>query len=191
MSASEVHVSILGAILAAIFLGALGGMLWWMLHPPAPIGPAVARAYRGVSALKRILVPVKGTGYSDRAVELACRLGQEQQAELILTYVIEVPLSLPLNTPLDREERQAREALERAVELVKLHNLKPVPVVRRDRDVGHGIVSVVADYDADLVVIGLNPRRVAAGDSFSRGIETILRRAGVEVIIDLVPERGA
>ncbi len=188
MSGGEAHISVVGVTLAAIFLASLGGMLWWMLHPPAPIGPAVARAYRGVSALKRILVPVKGTGYSDRAVELACRLGQEQQAELILTYVIEVPLSLPLNTPLDQEERRAREALERAVELVKLHNLRPIPVVRRDRDVGRGIVSVVTDYDVDLVVIGLNPRRVAAGDSIGRGIETVLRRAGVEVIIDMVPE---
>lgn len=188
MSGGDVHVSLLGVILAVIFAASLGGMLWWMLHPPAPIGPAVARAYRGVSALKRILVPVKGTGYSDRAVELACRLGQEQQAEVILAYVIEVPLSLPLNTPLDQEEQRAREALERAVELVRLHHLTPIPVVRRDREVGRGIVSVVTDYDVDLVVIGLNPRRVAAGDSIGRGIETILRRAGVEVIIDMVPE---
>jgi nucleotide-binding universal stress UspA family protein len=95
---------------------------------------------------------------------------------------------LPLNTPLDQEEHRAREALERAVELVRLHALTPIPVIRRDRDVGRGIVSVVTDYDVDLVVIGLNPRRIAAGDSIGRGIETILRRAGVEVIIDMVPE---
>jgi nucleotide-binding universal stress UspA family protein len=177
-----------GALLAILFASSMGGILWWMLHPPAPIGAAVARAFRGVSALKRILVPVKGTTYSDRAVELACRLGAEQQAELILAYVIEVPLSLPLNTPLDQEQKKAEESVGRAVDLVKLHNLKPIPIIKRDREVGRGVLSVVNDYDADLVVIGLNPRRVAAGDSVGRGIETILRRAGIEVIIDMVPE---
>jgi len=182
------HTSTLGIILAVVFAVSMGGLMWWMLHPPAPIGAAVARAFRGVSALKRILVPVKGTTYSDRAVELACRLGLEQQAEIILTYVIEVPLSLPLSTPLDREEKKAQEAVSRAVEIVKLHGLKPVPVVERDREVGRGILRVAGDHTADLVVIGLNPRRVAAGDSVGRGIETILRRAGIEVIIDMVPE---
>lgn len=188
MSPAEVHISWLGTLLAVIFALSLGGLLWWMLHPPAPIGPAVARAFRGVSALKRILVPVKGTSYSDRAVELACRLGYDQQAEMILAYIIEVPLSLPLGTPLDQEEKKAREAIQRASEIVKLHGLRSIPVIERDRDVGRGVLRVVTDHDADLVVIGLNPRRVAAGDSVGKGIETILRRAGIEVIIDMVPE---
>jgi nucleotide-binding universal stress UspA family protein len=185
---SAPQISTIGVMLAVLFVGSMGGILWWMLHPPAPIGAAVARAFRGVSALKRILIPVKGTTYSDRAVELACRLGLEQQAELILAYVIEVPLSLPLSTPLDQEQKKAEEVVERAAELVKLHGMKAVSIIKRDREVQRGVLSVVNDRDVDLVVIGLNPRRVAAGDSVGRGIEAILRRAGIEVIIDMVPE---
>jgi nucleotide-binding universal stress UspA family protein len=185
---AQLHVSILGAVLAAGFVASLGGLLWWMLHPPAPIGAAVARAVRGVSAARRILVPAKGTSYSDRAVELACRLGQEQAADIVLVYVIEVPLSLPLNTPLGRDEAAARDALERGSQIVKLHGLKPEPMTRRDRDVAHGVLGAANNQAVDLVVLGVNPRRIAAGDSMGKSIETILKKSGIEVIVDLVPE---
>jgi nucleotide-binding universal stress UspA family protein len=188
MSDAQLQVSIWGVILAAGFATSMGGLLWWMLHPPAPIGAAVARAMRGMSAARRILVPAKGTSYSDRAVELACRLGQEQAAEIALVYVIEVPLALPLNTPLPKDESTAHEALERGSEMVKLHGLKPLPVIKRDRDVAHGVLGVANDMEADLVVLGVNPRRIAAGDSMGKSIEAILKKSGIEVIVDLVPE---
>jgi nucleotide-binding universal stress UspA family protein len=188
MPDGPLHVSTLGIVLAVAFAGSMGGLLWWMLHPPPPIGAAVARAVRGVSAARRILVPAKGMSYSDRAVELACRLGQEQEAEIVLVYVIEVPLSLPLGTPLDRDEAKARDALEHSSQIVKLHGLRPVPAVRRDRDVAHGVLAVANDQGVDLVVLGINPRRITAGDSMGKSIETILKKSGIEVIVDLVPE---
>lgn len=177
-----------GLALAGTFAASMGGLLWWMLHPPAPIGPAVARAVRGVSAVRRILVPVKGTSYSNRAVELACRLGQEQEAEIVLTYVIQVPLALPLGTPLDRDEAMAQDALGRASQIVELHGLKAVPDLKRDRDVAHGVLDASRAHGVDLVVLGVNPRRVAAGESMGKSIEAILRKSGIELIIDLVPE---
>lgn len=188
MSDGSLHISTLGVILAVAFAGSLGGLLWWMLHPPAPIGAAVARAIRGVSAARRILVPAKGTSYSDRAIELACRLGQEQKAEIVLVYVIEVPLALPLGTPLAADEKRAQEALERGSQIVRLHGLEPVPLVERDRDVAHGVLRVARDQEADLVVLGVNPRRIAAGDSLGKSIEALLKKTGIEVIVDLVPE---
>ncbi|MBI3952297.1 MAG: universal stress protein [Acidobacteria bacterium] len=188
MAEAQFHISTLGVVLAVLFVVSMGGLLWWMLHPPPPIGAAVARAVRGVSAARRILVPAKGTSYSDRAVELACRLGQEQEADIVLVYVIEVPLALPLGTPLERDEAKAREALERGSQIVRLHELRPVPIVRRDRDVAHGVLAVANDEGADLVVLGINPRRITAGDSMGKSIEAILKKSGIEVIVDLVPE---
>jgi nucleotide-binding universal stress UspA family protein len=187
MYGAEPHTSAVGVVLAVIFAASMSRLLWWMMHPPAPIGEAVARAVRGVSAARRILVPAKGMNYSDRAIELACRLGQEQEAEILLVYVIEVPLSLPLGTPLEDDEAKAQEALERGSQIVRLHELKPLPIVRRDRDVAHGVLTVANDHGADLVVLGINPRRIMAGDSMGRNIETIFRKSGIEVIVDLVP----
>ena len=155
MQGVEVHTSALGILLAIIFAFFMGGLLWWMLHPPVPIGAAVAKALRGLSAARRILVPVKGMSYSDRAVELACRLGEKQKAELLLVYVIEVPLAIPLNTPLERDEAMAQEALEHSSQIVQHHGLQPVSVLKRDRTVAHGVLGVANDQMVDAVVLGL------------------------------------
>ena len=78
-------------------------------------------------AYRKILVPIFGTKLDDDIVSTAGRLaaaeqedagGKAGEARLDLVYVVEVPLSLPLDAPLppDQEER-ARRALERAREV--------------------------------------------------------------------------
>jgi nucleotide-binding universal stress UspA family protein len=178
----------LGLLIAAVFAVSMSSLLWWMMHPPEPVGQAVAHALYSVSAVRRILVPVQGFAHNSRAVELACRLGAEQKAEIVLGSIIEVPMAIPLGTPLPAEEERARADVEMASDLVRLHDLVPIPVIERDRNAGRGILRIARDRDADLAVVGLDPHRVAAGGMIGRTIESLLRQAGIEVIIDFAPE---
>jgi nucleotide-binding universal stress UspA family protein len=180
-----------GILLAAAFALCVGSLLLWMFHVPAPIAHEVARARRSVSGIKRILVPTRGARHDERAVELACRLGQEQRSQIVLTYVLEIPLTLSLNTPLPAEEEKAEHAMQRSVEIVKLHTLEPIPRVERDRDAGRGILRTARDLDVDLVVIGMNPARSHFADPLGRTTETLLRRADFEVIVDKHPAGAA
>jgi len=50
------------------------------------------------------------------------------------------------------------------------------------------MLRIARDRDADLAVVGLDPHRVAAGAMIGRTIESLLRQAGIEVIIDFAPE---
>jgi len=177
----------LGILLALVFGLSIGGLLLWMFRVPAPIAQEVARARRSVSGIKRILVPTRGAEHDERAVELACRLGQEQGSQIILAYVLEIPLTLSLNTPLPAEEEQAAQAMQRSIEIVKLHNLEAVPRVERDRQAGRGILRTAHDLDVDLVVIGMNPARSHFADPLGRTTETLLRNANFEVIVDKHP----
>ena len=88
---SEIQISFIGAFLAFLFTASMTTLLWWMLHVPRAIPQAAAKARRAVGAIKRVLVPTSGTLYSERGIELACRLGEEQKAEIYLITVIEVP----------------------------------------------------------------------------------------------------
>jgi nucleotide-binding universal stress UspA family protein len=63
-----------------------------------------------------------------------------------------------------------------------------IPVIERDRNAGRGILRIARDRDADLAVVGLDPHPVAAGGMMGRTIESLLREAGIEVIIDFAPE---
>jgi len=108
----------IGMGLAGLFALALLSVLWWMLHVPPPVPREVARAVHSLNALKRILVPILDTYYSERAVELACRLVEGQQGTIILGYVIEIPRTLPLDVPLPRSDARAREILSKRTEMM-------------------------------------------------------------------------
>jgi nucleotide-binding universal stress UspA family protein len=178
----------IGILIASVFALSMLSLLWWMLHPPEQVQAAVAKAMRGVSAIKKILVPVRGSSYNERAVELACRLGADQKAEIIAAHVVEVPLALPLSTPLAPEEKRGEEILERAREIIEHHGMEAQTVLRRERDVARGILRVAQDLDCDMVVLGINPKNLAAGESVGKATEQLLRKSRIEVIVDMHPE---
>jgi nucleotide-binding universal stress UspA family protein len=178
----------LGIAIAVAFALSMSSLLWWMLHPPAQIQAAVAKAMRGVSAVTRILVPVRGSPYNERAVELACRLGAEQKAEIVAAYVIEVPLALPLSTALPPEEGRADACLKAAAEIIAQHGLPAATTVQRERDVARGILRIAKDRQVDMVVLGIDPKKLSAGESVGRTTEQLLRRSHIEVIVDMYPE---
>ncbi len=184
---SSLALSPWGILFAVIFAVCIGGLLLWMFHVPAPIAQEVAHARRSVSGIKRILVPTRGAEHDERAVELACRLGQEQKSQIILAYVLEIPLTLSLNTPLPDEEAKANHAMQRGVEIARLHALQAIPRVERDREAGRGILRTAKDLDVDLIVIGMNPARSHFADPLGRTTEILLRKAQFEVIVDKHP----
>lgn len=184
----DIQVSVLGIVLALVFSVSMGGVMWWMLHPPAQLQPEVAKARRSLGALKKILVPTNGTTHSERAIELACRLGIEQQAEIIIINVIEVPRTLPLEAPLVQAEQKSNQALQRGKEIVELHHLTPVVLSERAREASEGIIRAAKEQAADLVVMGLRTNLKAAQSMFGRTTDTIIRRAPCEVVLDKYPE---
>jgi nucleotide-binding universal stress UspA family protein len=182
------HVTFLGALLALIFCSAMFTLLWWMLHPPPAVSQSTAKATIAVSAIHKILVPTTGTMYSEKAVELACRLGREQKAEIIITYVIEVPFTLPLNADMGKTEIIAKEALKRGVEIVQHHHLPVATRIERARKAADGLIRLVKEIGADLIVIGIRPLRGITEKIMGRTSETVLRNAPCEVIVDRRPE---
>ena len=163
----ELQLSFLGALLAFFFAASMGTLLWWMFHVPRAIPLAAAKARRAVGAIKKILVPTSGTLYSERGIELACRLGEEQKAEIYLVNVIEVPRTLPLEAPMP-------EAEARAVDIIKR---------------GEEIIRASKDWEADLIVMGIRSQIRMAQEILGRTSDLVLRRAPCEVIVDKLSQR--
>lgn len=177
----------LGVVIAVVFFSSMISILWWMLHPPPQLEAAVAKARRSISALRRIMVTTRGMRYDDRAVELACRLGQEQKSEILVTYIIEVPLTLPLGIKLDQEETKAAEAVNRAVNIIKLHQLPAKTNVERDREAARGILRATKEFEVDLLVLSIDPQKTALKKFTGKTTERILSDAPCEVIVDHIP----
>ena len=184
----ELQVTFIGILLAFFFTVSMGTLLWWMFHVPRAIPLAAAKARRAVGAIKKILVPTSGTPYSERGIELACRLGEEQKAEIYLMNVLEVPRTLPLEAPLPDAEAKAEDIVKRGEEIVSLRGLPVRGEVKRGRVAGEEIIRAAKDWEADLIVMGIRSQVTMAQDILGRDSGLILRRAPCEVILDKLSE---
>jgi len=184
------HMTFVGVVIAAVFAGSLITVLWWLLAVPPPVPAVAAHARRIVSSIRRIVVPVNMHSNWERAVELACRLGEDQKAEIVLTYVIEIPFTLSLSAPLAKTEQTARETLERAQAIVEQHELPVRTQVERARQAGEGIARLARDEDADLIVMAAPMLGARLPGIQTRTIEILLQRAPCEVIIDSAPRKA-
>jgi nucleotide-binding universal stress UspA family protein len=180
------HITFVGALIALIFTVAMILIIRWLLAVPPPIPAIAAHAKRTVSAIRKIVVPTNMATNWERAVELACRLGEAQKAEIVLTYVIEIPFTLSLDASMRKAEKSAEEILKRAAEIVANHELPARIIIERARQTGEGIARLARDEDADLIVMATPKAKRGMPGMTMRNIEILLHRAPCEVIIDAV-----
>jgi APA family basic amino acid/polyamine antiporter len=164
-------------------------------------------------AFRNILVPVFGTKLDDDIVATAGRLAAAEQEEsgggegetrLEIVYVIEVPLTLPLDAELPPEvEAEAQRALGRASDVgEEYEDVNVVPEVVRARDIGSGIVEAARRAGSEAIVIGGEPPSRIKGGAMLGGIgaakpaeigsatEYVLKKAPCRVLLTAPPEQA-
>jgi APA family basic amino acid/polyamine antiporter len=162
-------------------------------------------------AYRKILVPIFGSRLDDDIVSTAGRLaapepgsrgGEDGEARLDVIYVVEVPLTLPLDAPLPPDQaEEARRALERASEIGdEYEDVEISSELIRARDVGAGIVSAARERDVEAIVIGAEPPTKIKGGARFGGIgaakpaeigaatEYVLKKAPCRVLLTAPPE---
>jgi APA family basic amino acid/polyamine antiporter len=156
-----------------------------------------------------ILVPVFGTELDDDIVATAGRLaaaeqegdGEVDETHLAIVYVLEVPLTLPLDAELPPErEEEALHAIERAREVgEEYEDVKVTASVTRARDVGAGIVEAARRGGVEAIVVGAEPPSRIRGGATLGGIgaakpaeigaatEYVLKKAPCQVLLTAPP----
>jgi nucleotide-binding universal stress UspA family protein len=178
----------LGVLIALMFVLILGGTLFWMLRLPSPMAQEVARAVFSVHATRCIIVPILDLFYTERAVELACRMGKQQNAGIVLVYIVEVPRLVTLDSPLPQDvEERSEQALKHAKAIVERHGLKPMTTMLRAREANEGIGHIVQMYKGDIVVLGVQAVERHLPSIFTRTADALMRRPPCEVLIDSMP----
>jgi nucleotide-binding universal stress UspA family protein len=186
----EIYISYWGILFAIIFLVSMGSLLRWMFHVPKPIPLAAAKARRALAAVKKIVVPTSGTSHAERGIELACRLGEEQKAEIYLINVLEIPRTLPLEAPIPDAEARAEEILRRGEAIVTLRGLPAQTELRRGRVAGEEIIRAAKDLDADMIVMGIRTEIRMAQEILGHTSNLVLRRASCDVIVGKLSTEG-
>jgi APA family basic amino acid/polyamine antiporter len=157
----------------------------------------------GAAEYGDILVPVFGTPLDDDIVGTAGRLADatdrpDQVApRLEVIYVIDLPLTVPLDAPPPRERAAAgTAALERATEVGSEYEKVEVHTsMVRARTVGAGIVAAARDRGVEMIVMGAEPPTRVKGGALLGGVggsrppeigpvtEYVLRRAPCRVLV--------
>ena len=126
-----------------------------------------------------IVVPIFGTKLDDDIVATAGRLAAEEVAgqvgegaRLTVIYLIEVPMALALDGPLDPGiEEEAMIASERAREVADEYEDVQVSVeIVRTRKIGSGIIDAARRWHADAIVLGAEPPSSIKGGWMLGGI---------------------
>jgi nucleotide-binding universal stress UspA family protein len=140
----------------------------------------------------RVLVVVGGLGlliHAERAAELACHFCEGRDATLIFVYPIVVPLALPLDAPLPAQERDARDAIERAMSIASRRGCKAQARIVRHRRAADAVLELSRAEQVEKIVLGVrfNWNVPHEYDNAETVEEEILRRAQCEVIVDREP----
>jgi APA family basic amino acid/polyamine antiporter len=155
-----------------------------------------------------ILVPVFGTKLDDDIVGTAGRLADaadqpgEQSPKLEVIYVLDLPLTVPLDARPPKERLEAAEAaLERAREVGEEYETVEVETALvRARSVGAGIVDEARRRNVEVIVMGSEPPTRVRGGAILGGIrgtrppevgevtEYVLKKAPCRVLLTAPPE---
>ena len=154
-----------------------------------------------------ILVPVFGTPLDDFVVSTAGRLADaadmpdEEQPKIEILYVVELPLTVPLDATPPREKVEIGDrALERAKDVAEEYDtVEAGSSMVRARSVGAGIVAEARRRDVELIVMGGEPPSRVRGGAVLGGIggsrppeigevtEYVLRKAPCRVLVTAPP----
>ena len=155
-----------------------------------------------------ILVPVFGSDLDDDIVSTAGRLADAQVGDgerpprLDVVYVAELPLTVPLDSPLPAALRErAEKALERAREVGdEYENVEVSTKLLPARSMGAGVVQEARDKGAEVIVMGGEPPTRIRGGAVLGGIggarpeeigevtEYVLKKAPCRVLLTAPPE---
>lgn len=110
---------------------------------------------------ERILLPVDGSEHSLRAVEHALRLARLGGEIIACTVVEPIPSILGGDARQAAEEEQQNESkavLQPVLDRLKAENIPFRAVVRTSTKASTGIVSLIDEHKADIVVMGSRGR---------------------------------
>jgi basic amino acid/polyamine antiporter, APA family len=135
-----------------------------------------------------ILVPLKLGPIGEEVLATALRLAEEHGARVRALHVVSVPLSLPMDAPMEDEEERAAASIAEAKLIASEHGVDVEGRIMRARSIGEAIVAQARDSGADLIVLGSSPRWRRQSRFFSPTVDYVLRHAEPEVIVVAYPE---
>jgi len=180
-----VTVDPLGIIVGVAIIAAISSTLYTMVHAPSSRTEIIAAhaAEQAQEITGVILVVFSSHIHSEVLMALAVRMAKGRQAQLVAIYIIEVPLTLPIDAELPEEERAALEVLTAAEAIGRKAGLEIITRTIRDRQAGPAVIAAAREENASLIVMGTYREHRYAGAPMGQAIEYVLGQTETDVLI--------
>ncbi len=131
---------------------------------------------------KHILVPTRG-GKETQTVQMACEIAKVHGADVTAIHVVEVPFSLPLETPLYHRTVVAESILKRAEAIGREFHVGMNLRVVQARTVDAAILELIEKESFDLLVVGTVLSPAGGKGGYGSIVERVLKSSRCPVWI--------
>ena len=139
------------------------------------------RKPKGPGSGERILLPFAGNSISKRSFEAAIRLARAEDAVLMPALLAQVPMALPLDSPLPAGCLTTMPLLEAIEQKAMREGVRVDARVSRGRTASDALRRLLASEDFDRIVVSVSdddPRSPKTID-----VDWLLRKAPAEVLV--------
>ncbi len=132
--------------------------------------------------IKHILVPTKG-GEDTESVQIACELAKLHNAKVTAINLVQVPYSLPLNSPMPYRKLISQAILNRAEAIAREFNIEIETVMMPCRQIEDMVIHYAYEKQVDLLVLGSSKSVDHPHGGLGTIADRILHRAPCRVFI--------
>ena len=137
--------------------------------------------------MRRVLAPINGGRGDARLLQALGSLCSDGASRIVLVYVVEVPMTLPLDAEMplliDRGERVIAHAESTLREKLKDRDAIVMTELLQARSAGPAICDSAEDHQSDLIVMATQNRNEHGKTSYGVSVDHVLKFASSEVIV--------
>jgi nucleotide-binding universal stress UspA family protein len=189
---ATIHVDPIGAVIALLIACSITAVLFWMLHAPASqVQKIAAQTTREVKQMVGSIIVVFSPEINSRhMMALAVKLARGERSDLLVIYVIEVPLTLPPDAEMPDEERAALDALGAAETMANENNVTLRTETIKVRSTKEAVLEIAKREKANLLILGSYLEGKYVGARLGTAIQEIAADAKCDVLIGVEGKHG-
>jgi APA family basic amino acid/polyamine antiporter len=177
-------------IVVAIWLS--GGYFFYLIyrkkhklpiHEEVMIERVVEAAYQPIDFYE-IIVPTKGE-LDASMIQTACKIALRDKSKILAIYIIEVPMTLPVDASLPVEKEKGEKALDQAEIIAKEYGVSIETKLIQARSAGKAIVDEAIKRKADLILLGQSEKSKAIDILSGKTVDYVSKNAPCKVLINI------
>ncbi len=131
-----------------------------------------------------IIVPTKGD-LEATMIQTACKIALRDKSRILAIYIIEVPMTLPVDASLPAEKEKGEKALDQAEMIAKEYGVTIETKLIQARSAGKAIVDEAIKRKADLILLGQSEKNKATDVLSGKTVDYVSKNAPCKVLINI------